>query len=202
MFSGRSAVRCKRKYGFGCRRILGLSTCPDRRRRTTHRLNNLWNRCSRHGSSRTSQHRCLRCQSTSESVYRRLNTAYRYALPSEAVESVIWCGLCNQVGLPLSVIFVIETSPMLGLLRGLVASNFLALLNRFVNFFDFMACPLFFEIRREAAVYINFLPTTRSRFARGEALKQERHPNGYDNSFHSIRFTFGSQGSCVKRRRR
>jgi len=82
------------------------------------------------------------------------------------------------------------------------SSNFLALLNRFVNFLDFMACPLFFEIRREAAVYINFLPTTRSRFARGEALKQERHPNGYDNSFHSIRFTFGSQGSCVKRRRR
>jgi RimJ/RimL family protein N-acetyltransferase len=94
----------------------------------------------------------------------------------------------------LSVIFVIERSPTLGLLRGLLASNFLALLNRFVDFFDFMSGPFFFEIRRDVVLYIDFLPTTRCRFARGEALKQERHPNGYDNSFYGIGFTFWLTG--------
>ena len=40
---------------------------------------------------------------------------------------------------------VIEMSLRLTLLRGLVASNFLALPNRLVDFFAFMTCPFFLK---------------------------------------------------------
>jgi hypothetical protein len=40
---------------------------------------------------------------------------------------------------------VIEMSLTLTLLRGLVASNFLALFNRLVDFFAFMAGPFFLK---------------------------------------------------------
>jgi hypothetical protein len=57
-------------------------------------------------------------------------------------------------------------SLMLGLLRGLVASNFLALLNRFEDFFAFMAIPFFLKpLGRDVVLYDNFFPTTRSWFA-------------------------------------
>jgi hypothetical protein len=63
-----------------------------------------------------------------------------------------------RLGEALSICFMIEMSLMAGLLRGLVASSFLALVSRLVDFLVFMACPFFLKSPGGMRIYTPTFP--------------------------------------------